>query len=244
MIDAKVPSPGFDEASSGQPKGMEAYADRADAGCRLAPLVAEALRAPGPDREAIVLALPRGGVPVAVEIATALDLELDLLLVRKLGVPGREELAFGAIASGGVQVLNHEIVVTAELQPEDVQATVERERAELDRRERRYRGDRPPAAVAGRTVVVVDDGLATGATMRAAVAALRAREAARIVVAVPVGSGEACAHLEAIADELVCPVVPRRFRAVGSWFSDFAAVDDTQVAALLARADASTVRGP
>jgi predicted phosphoribosyltransferase len=182
---------------------------------------------------------------VAVEIAVALDLDLDLLLVRKLGVPGREELAFGAIASGGVQVLNPEIVVSAGLRREDVAATVERERDELDRRERRYRGDRPPAAVAGRTVVVVDDGLATGATMRAAVAALRERRAARIVVAVPVGSGDACAQVQAAADALVCPVIPRRFRAVGSWFGDFEAVGDTAVAMGLARAAAtSAVRGP
>jgi predicted phosphoribosyltransferase len=223
---------------------MEAYADRADAGRRLAPAVAEALRPTGGDRQAIVLALPRGGVPVAVEIADALDLDLDLMLVRKLGVPGREELAFGAIASGGVQVLNPDIVEAAGVLPEDVESTVERERAELHRRERRYRGDRSPAPVAGRTVVVVDDGLATGATMRAAVAALRERGAARIVVAVPVASREACTQLEAAADAIVCPVVPRRFRAVGSWFGNFEAVDDAEVAALLARVPGSAVRGP
>ncbi|HMJ37618.1 MAG TPA: phosphoribosyltransferase family protein [Baekduia sp.] len=230
---------GFDGPLTGQSWDMPPFADRADAGRRLAPLVADALRVPGGDGTPIVLALPRGGVPVAFEIGAALGLELDLLLVRKLGVPGREELAFGAIASGGVQVLNPEIVATADVRPEALEAIVERELAELHRRERRYRGDRPPAAVAGRTVVVVDDGLATGATMRAAVAALRERGAARIVVAVPVGSGDACAQLDVEADALICPVLPRRFRAVGAWFDDFEPVGDAQVAELLARAAAA-----
>jgi predicted phosphoribosyltransferase len=222
---------------------MEPYVDRADAGRMLAPLVADALTAPRDD-DAIVLALPRGGVPVAVEVAAALDLELDLLLVRKLGVPGHEELAFGAIASGGVQVANPEVLDSAALEPDDVAAVIARERAELVRREERYRGERAPAEVRGRTVVVVDDGLATGATMRAAVAALREAGAARIVVAVPVASGDAATHLASAADVLVCPTVPRRFRAVGTWYADFAAVDDAEVAALLARAGSSAVRGP
>jgi predicted phosphoribosyltransferase len=222
---------------------MEPYVDRAAAGRILAALVADALGASGDD-DAIVLALPRGGVPVAVEVAATLDLELDLLLVRKLGVPGHEELAFGAIASGGVQVANPEVLDSAALEPDDVAAVVARERTELARREERYRGDRPPAAVRGRTVVVVDDGLATGATMRAAVAALRQAGAARIVVAVPVASGEAATHLAEAADVLVCPAVPRRFRAVGTWYADFAAVGDAEVAALLARASSSAVRGP
>ena len=210
---------------------MRLYEDRADAGRQLAPLVAAVL--PPGGGGALVVALPRGGVPVAVEIAEALRLELDLLLVRKLGVPGREELAFGAIASGGVQVLNLEVLALATPDPHAVAAVVERERAELARREQRYRGDRPPAAVADRTVVVVDDGLATGATMRAAVASLRDRRAARIVVAVPVGADEACALAEREADALVCPAIPRRFRSVGTWYADFAPVGDAEVADLL-----------
>jgi putative phosphoribosyl transferase len=214
---------------------MAPYEDRADAGRRLAPLVAESLAAEGAS-DALVLALPRGGVPVAVVIAEELHLELDLLLVRKLGVPGREELAFGAIASGGIQVLNPEVLRATAPDPADVAAVVERELAELARRERQYRGDRPAADVAGRTVVVVDDGLATGATMRAAVEALRDRDAARIVVAVPVGSREACTELDAEVDALLCPAIPRRFRAVGSWYVDFLPVGDAEVAALLARA--------
>jgi predicted phosphoribosyltransferase len=218
---------------------MQPFVDRADAGRQLAGLVADALRDEPP---AVVLALPRGGVPVAVEVAAALGVELDLLLVRKLGVPGREELAFGAIASGGVRVLNLDVVAGAGLTRAAIAAVAEAEAAELARRERRYRGDRPPAALAGRTVVVVDDGLATGATMRAAVTALRRRGAARIVVAAPVGTDEACAALDSVADAVACLVVPKHFRAVGAWYHDFAPVEDEAVAALLARA-ASTVRG-
>jgi putative phosphoribosyl transferase len=222
---------------------MQPYVDRADAGRRLAPRIADALGAVGAPEPAVVLALPRGGVPVAVEVAAALRAPLDILLVRKLGVPGREELAFGAIASGGVRVLNPEVVAAAELGDDDIEAVAASEGAELARREARYRGGRPPASVEGRTVVVVDDGLATGATMRAAVAALRRRAAARIVAAVPVGSDDACAMLATAADVVVCPLVPRRFRAVGAWYYDFAAVDDAEVAAALARVGRSAVRG-
>jgi predicted phosphoribosyltransferase len=216
------------------------FRDRSDAGR----LLAERLRAYAGRDDVVVLGLPRGGVPVAAEIARALEAPLDVFVVRKLGVPGHEELAFGAIASGGVQVANPEVLDSAALEPDDVAAVVARERTELARREERYRGGRPPAAVRGRTVVVVDDGLATGATMRAAVAALREAGAARIVVAVPVASGEAATHLAEAADVLVCPAVPRRFRAGGAWYADFAAVGDAEVAALLARASSSAVRGP
>ncbi|WCB94086.1 Putative phosphoribosyl transferase [Baekduia alba] len=219
---------------------MDLYADRVDAGRRLAPAVARAVAAGGAG-PALVLALPRGGVPVAVEVAAALGAPLDIVLVRKLGVPDQAELAFGAIASGGAHVVNPDVVAGARLDDHAIAAVVASETAELARRERRYRGDRPVTPVSGRTVVVVDDGLATGATMRAAVQALRSRAAAPIVVAAPVGSDEACALVALDADAVVCPLRPRGFRAVGAWYEDFAAVDDATVIALLDAA-ASTIR--
>jgi putative phosphoribosyl transferase len=225
---------------------MHRFADRADAGRRLAPFVADALQRM-PRDAVVVLALPRGGVPVAVEVAAALGAPLDVLLVRKLGVPGREELAFGAIASGGVRVLNADIVAAAALDRDTVAEVIAAERVELARRERAYRGDRPPLAVAGRTVVVVDDGLATGATMRAALAALRRAGARRVIAAAPVGTDDACAALAIRADAVVCPLVPRRFTAVGAWYGAFDAVDDETVTTLLANAAAGaqmTARGP
>jgi predicted phosphoribosyltransferase len=210
---------------------MGPFADRAAAGRALAPPIARRLLG---GARAIVLALPRGGVPVAAQVADALEAPLDVLLVRKLGVPGHEELAFGALATGGVSVLNERVVEMAELQPDAMRAVAARESVELERRERRYRGDRPPVDVADATVVVVDDGLATGATMRAAVAALRRRGAARIVVAAPVGSPDACDRLAGEADAVVCLRRPRVFRAVGAWYEDFSEVSDAEVAALLA----------
>jgi len=226
---------------------MDAYADRTDAGRLLAGDVVRALAALAPADDPrpappLVLALPRGGVPVAVEVAAALGAALDVLLVRKLGVPGHAELAFGAIASGGARVLNPEIVAAARLDAAAIDHVVATETAELARRERRYRGERPVPVVAGRTVVVVDDGLATGATMRAAVLALRGRGAARVVAAAPVGTVEACALLDLDADAVVCPLVPNRFRAVGAWYDDFGAVEDDTVTALLEQAR-SAVRG-
>jgi predicted phosphoribosyltransferase len=230
---------------------MQAYADRADAGRQLGPAIAHALAATAtatatattaPAPTPLVLALPRGGVPVAVEVAHALGAPLDVLLVRKLGVPDHPELAFGAIATGGAQVVNPDVVAAAGLEPDAIAAVVAAETAELDRRERRYRGDRPVPPVGGRTVVVVDDGLATGATMRAAVQALRSRAPAAVVAAAPVGSHEACALVAQDADAVVCPLVPRPFRAVGAWYEQFAAVDDATVVALLERAGASSIR--
>jgi putative phosphoribosyl transferase len=232
---------------------MDAYVDRREAGRRLAPLVARALEevwyegAPSPPPDPLVLALPRGGVPVAVEVAAALGAPLDVLLVRKLGVPGHAELAFGAIASGGARVVNAEVVAAAHLDPAAIAEVVAAETAELERREARYRGDRPVPPVAGRAVVVVDDGLATGATMRAAVLTLRDRGAAYVIAATPVGSGEACMLVDLDADIVVCPLVPHRFRAVGSWYGDFAPVDDDTVTDLLTRpapgSSDSAVRG-
>jgi predicted phosphoribosyltransferase len=227
---------------------MDAYADRADAGRRLAPDVARALHgaavagAAADGAPPAVLALPRGGVPVAAQVAAALGAPLDVLLVRKLGVPQRPELAFGAIATGGVQVLNPEIVIAADLEDDEIEAVARAEAAELARREQRYRGGRPLVDVAGRTLVVVDDGLATGATMRAAVLAVRIRGAAAVVAAAPVGSREAVALLEDEADAVVCPLVPARFRAVGSWYDDFAAVGDDAVCALLEPAGSAVRR--
>jgi putative phosphoribosyl transferase len=222
---------------------MRAYADRADAGRHLGPDVARALEGIGKDPSPLVLALPRGGVPVAVAVAQALGAPLDVLLVRKLGVPDQAELAFGAIATGGARVINPEVVAAAHLDDQTIATVIALEAAELRRREQRYRGDRPAPQVAGRTVVVVDDGLATGATMRAAVQALRAGGAGTVVAAAPVGAEEGCALVAFEADAVVCPLVPRRFRAVGSWYGDFAPVEDDEVTALLEAASSTIRRG-
>jgi predicted phosphoribosyltransferase len=183
--------------------------------------------------DVIVLALPRGGVPVGYEVAQALRAPFDVFLVRKLGLPGQEELAMGAIASGGVRVLNDEVVRRLRI-PQVILDEVTREQEqELVRRERRYRDDRPPPEVRGKTVILVDDGLATGSTMRAAVAALKHRGPARIVVAVPVGAFETCAALEQEADEVVCLRMPDPFFAVGVWYEDFGQTTDDEVRRLL-----------
>jgi putative phosphoribosyl transferase len=212
---------------------MEPYVDRPDAGRRLAPPVAAALHPSS--AVPLILALPRGGVPVGAEVASALAAPLDVLLVRKLGVPEQPELAFGAIASGGARVLNQEIVFAAGLDDATIAHIADAEERELRRRELRYRGDRAAPSVARRTVVVVDDGLATGATMRAAVLALRDRGAARIIAAAPVGSEEACVLLEADADAVVCPLAPHHFKAVGAWYKQFQPVPDEDVGAILHR---------
>jgi len=205
--------------------GPRPYLDRTDAGIRLAGhLAAYVGRA-----DVVVLGLPRGGVPVAAEVARALGAPLDVFCVRKLGVPGEPELAMGAIATGGVVVVNEAVVAEISAPPELVAEVAAAERAELDRRERAYRGDRPPLPLAGRTVVLVDDGLATGASMRAAVRAVRSAGPARVVVAVPVAAAETCRSLEAEADEVVCPLAPKGFRAVGGWYEDFSATSDDEV---------------
>ena len=193
----------------------------------------------------VVLALPRGGVPVAFEVARALGAPLDVLLVRKLGVPQQPELAMGAIAAGGVRVLHQAVVDALGITPDVIDAVAAREGAELARRERAYRSGRPPPAVAGRTVVVVDDGLATGSTMRAAVAALRALQAGRVVVAVPVGARETCRQLAGEADEVVCVEAPDHFQAVGQWYDDFSPTTDEEIRDLLGPPPRSTGRsGP
>ena len=209
---------------------MPLFHDRHDAGRRLA----EKLEAYA-GTAAMVLALPRGGVPVAAEVADRLGLPLDVFVVRKLGVPGYPELAMGALASGGVRVLNADVVQALGITPDLIETVARREAAELARREHVYRGDQPPLDVDGRTVILVDDGLATGATMRAGIAALRARGAARVVVAVPVGAPETCAALAADADEVICATAPQPFFAVGHWYEDFEQTSDDEVRALLRR---------
>ncbi len=179
--------------------------------------------------DALVLALPRGGVPVAFEVARVLEASLDILVVRKLGVPGQEELAFGAVGPGGVQVFNDRIVEQLTLPQPAIDRVVERERAEIDRRELLYRGDRPPPEVTGRTVVVVDDGVATGSTMRAAVEILRKRKAGRIIVAVPTAPPDTVEDPSKAADAVVAVMTPAPFSSVGQWYRDFTQVSDIEV---------------
>jgi len=208
------------------------FPDRAEAG-RL--LGVKLSKYAGRD-DVIVLGLPRGGVPVAYEVAQALRVPLDVFIVRKLGVPGFEELAVGAIASGGVRVLNEEVANALPNRDEIIEAVTQRETAELERREREYRDGRPAPELRDRTVILVDDGLATGATMRAAVKALRQRGAAKIVVAVPVGPPDTCKEFEDEADEVVCASAPEFFQAVGQYYEDFSQTSDDEVRELLAKA--------
>jgi putative phosphoribosyl transferase len=209
---------------------MEArFADRSAAGRELA----ERLSHYAGRKDIVVLGLPRGGVPVAYEVAAALAAPLDVFVVRKLGVPGHEELAMGAIASGGVRVLNERVVDEVGIDAPEIEAVADRERAELERRECAYRGERDPIDVEGKTVIVVDDGLATGATMRAAITALRDRQADTIVVAVPTGSPQTCAEIGETVDEIVCARTPEEFTAVGVWYRDFEPTSDDEVRRLL-----------
>jgi putative phosphoribosyl transferase len=213
------------------------FRDRADAGRQLAARLEGYANRP----DVLVLALPRGGVPIGYEVARALQAPLDVFLVRKLGVPGHEELAMGALATGGVRVLNEDVVRALGIPEDVIDEVAAGQQQELGRRERAYRDDRPVAEVRGRTVILVDDGLATGSTMRAAVAALRQRRPARIVVAVPVGSADTCAELREEADEVVCARTPEPFYAVGLWYDDFAQTTDDEVRDLLAQAAAESV---
>jgi putative phosphoribosyl transferase len=211
---------------------MNRFRDRSDAGRRLA----ERLRAYAARDEVIVLGLPRGGVPVAAEVARGLGVPLDVFLVRKLGVPGHEELAFGAIATGGARVLNREVVSSLGIDEETIAAVAAREGAELERRAKAYRGTADPPAVGGRTVILVDDGLATGASMRAAVDAVRSLEPGRLVVAVPAAARQTCEDLGREVDEIVCLLTPEPFFAVGMWYEDFSETTDDDVRALLGAA--------
>jgi predicted phosphoribosyltransferase len=205
------------------------FEDRRDAGRQLA----KSLGHHGGRDDAVVLGLARGGVPVAFEVAQALGAPLDVFLVRKLGVPGHEELAMGAIASGGIRVLNDDVVSAAAVAPDQIEQVAARELEQLQRQELAYRGDRPPLDVRGRVAILVDDGLATGATMRAAIAALRSRGAGTIVVAVPTAPPETCEALRREVDEVICARTPDPFTAVGVWYRDFAPVSDEEVRELL-----------
>jgi putative phosphoribosyl transferase len=208
------------------------FRDRHDAGRRLA----TELRAYANRPDVLVLALPRGGVPVGFEVATALNVQLDVFVVRKLGLPWHEELAIGAIASGGVRVLDRDLIRLARVSEADVERVTAAEQTELARRERQYRGARPFPDLHEKTVILVDDGLATGSTMRAAVQALREEGPARIVVAVPVASPETCDAFRDIADDIICAETPEPFRAVGLWYDDFSQTTDEDVHDLLDRA--------
>jgi putative phosphoribosyl transferase len=208
------------------------FQNRREAGRRLA---AE-LRQYAGRTDVIVLGLPRGGVPVAFEVATSLHAPMDVFVVRKLGLPWQEELAMGALATGGVRVLDDDLIRVAHVSPEDIQRVTELEQAELERRERQYRGDRPFPELAGKTVILVDDGLATGASMRAAVKAVRMATPAHVIVAVPVASPETCDAFRDLTDEIICAETPEPFHAVGLWYDDFSQTTDDEVRELLEHA--------
>jgi len=213
----------------------QAFIDRPDAGRALATRL---VKYAGHD-DVVVLALPRGGVPVAYAVASALGVPMDVFLVRKLGTPGHRELAMGAIASGGVRVLNEDVVRWYAISESAIERVAREEQEELERRERAYRGDRPAPDLANRIVILIDDGLATGSTMRAAAQAVRTHRPARVVIAVPVGAPHTCAELAAMADELICARMPEPFSAVGQWYLNFDQTDDDEVRELLQKSSAT-----
>jgi putative phosphoribosyl transferase len=213
------------------------FRDRTEAGRVLAGLLGEYAGRP----DVLVLALPRGGVPVAFEVARELGAPLDVFVVRKLGVPGYEELAMGAIASGGVRVENERVLRSLGIPKQVVDQVAQNELREVRRRERQYRDDRPPPQVEGKTVILIDDGLATGATMAAAASALRRLRPARLVIAVPVAAPETCEHMRQYADDVVCARTPEDFGAVGQWYEDFAQTSDDEVRELLQRSSEARV---
>jgi len=216
------------------------YRDRTDAGKRLATLLTAYANRP----DVLVLALPRGGVPVAFEVAKALRAPLDFFLVRKLGAPGQKELAMGAIATGGVRVLNEDVVEYLQIPDNVIDEIAADELQELERREHAYRGNRPAPDVRGKTVILVDDGLATGSTMRAAAAALRQQKPARIIIAVPVSAPQTCDEYRMGVDEIVCDVTPEPFHAVGQWYKDFSQTTDEEVSNLLEKAASRELSRP
>jgi len=208
------------------------FRDRTEAGR----ILARRLKALVADSDALVLALPRGGVPVGFEIAQALHADLDVFLVRKLGVPGQEELAMGAIASGGVRVLNEPLIQYLDISPNTIARITAREQHEIERRERAYRDGRPALPIVKRTVMLVDDGLATGASMLAVARAVRAQQPQRIIVAVPVASRDACEEFRRHVDDVICAETPEPFYSVGAWYKDFSQTSDSEVRELLERA--------
>jgi predicted phosphoribosyltransferase len=212
---------------------IRGFRDRQEAGGLLAEKLTAYANRPG----VIVLALPRGGVPVGFEVSKALHAPLDVVIVRKLGVPGQEELAMGAIAAGGLQVLNDPIVKALEISEREIEAVAGKERLELERRERLYRGGRPAPDLRGRTVILVDDGIATGTTMKVAIAALKRQESSKLVVAIPVAPLSTCEEMREMVEEVVCLSSPEDFMAIGAWYADFRQVSDQEVCDLLERAD-------
>ena len=208
------------------------FGDRVDAGRRLA----EKLRAYANRDDVIVLGIPRGGVPVAFEVATALNAPLDVFLSRKLGVPGQEELAFGAVATGGVRVLDQDLIEGVGISKREIEEITHRVRMELERRERVYRGARPPLDLQGKIAILIDDGIATGSSMRAAINALRQHKPARVVVAIPVAPLSTCHRLRPEVDELICVHMPESFYAIGQFYADFSQVADEEVTDLIRRA--------
>ena len=212
---------------------MTPFKDRRDAGR----ILTQKLSAYARGQNALILALPRGGVPVAYEVALTLNVPMDIFIVRKLGLPGREELAIGAIASGGIRILNRDIIRMLSIPEEVINFVARRELQELQRRERLYRGNRPSPEVRDQTIILIDDGLATGASMRAAVAGVRAQNPARIVVAVPAAAAETCDAFRSEVEEVVCAITPEPFYGVSRWYEDFSQVTDEEVRTLLEEAN-------
>jgi putative phosphoribosyl transferase len=217
---------------------MALFKDRVDAGIKLAKELSKYANL----SDVLILALPRGGVPVAFEVAKELNVKMDVFIVRKLGVPGNEELAMGAIASDNIRVLNEDVVRSFQIPERVINMVTENERRELERRERTYRGDRPNPEIRGSTIILIDDGLATGATMRAAAAALKTKNPAKIVIAVPTAARDTCEFFRREVDEVICVSTPEPFYGVGAWYEDFSQTTDKEVCELLDKARALPAR--